>query len=76
MTYTTRTGNQQAQICYLYTHTCTFGLPYQSIKLTDSYHEVSEYLVPLVRGRVALDAAVRPEIALADFRIVFASERL
>lgn len=47
-----------------------------STRLTDADHDGSVDLVSLVLGRVALDAKVGPQVALADLVKVLARERL
>lgn len=48
----------------------------QKKRLTEGDHEAGVHLVPRVLGRVAVDAAIGPEVVLVDFRIVVARERL
>ena len=45
-------------------------------KLTEENHEAGVSLVPRVLVRIALDAAISPEVAFADLGIVVAREGL
>lgn len=47
-----------------------------STQLTEANHDAGVHHVPRVRGRGALDAAIGPEVALADLRISVTRERL
>lgn len=47
-----------------------------NVLLTEADHHGGVYPVGLVRGRIALDAVIGPEVAFVDLRIVFASKRL
>lgn len=47
-----------------------------STQLTDADHDAGVHPVPLIRGRVAHDAAIGPEVVLPDLRIAVTRERL
>lgn len=57
-------------------YVCVRAISNDISQLTEGDHDGGIHHVRRVRGRFALDAAIRPEVVLVDFRIRVAREGL